>query len=232
LDTLPTQAPKHLKTALINYDDELRARGVQPILGLLNDMTAVVEADVGDADAQREWLAAGLATAFGRFFENHELFARHFPLDLKRDELYARTPVDESAATGPALSKPFEDVAREVAEAHNAAMTTDDFVKIVGSLTEFAKVTSTLPAAQSRTDVGSADAKSSIPLPAITPEDRLAHASPEISATKRAVLTGIGFFERVYNLLGSTASLFSVSQSAHLMAVLEKAIEALSKFLG
>jgi hypothetical protein len=36
-----------LRTALESYDDELKARGVQPILGLLKEMAAIIEADVG-----------------------------------------------------------------------------------------------------------------------------------------------------------------------------------------
>jgi hypothetical protein len=203
LDGLPSQSPKHLKSTLEKYDGELLVRGVQPMLGLLNDMAAIVEADIGDANARREWLAAGIAVAFGKFLENHDLFAKHFPLNLERDALYARTPVDEDAATGPALAKPFEDVAKATVSAHGAGLTTDDFVKIVASLAEFAKVTSTLPPAK----------------------------SDQVSAKKRTVLTGIGFLERVYNILGTTVTLAATSEGAQLFAVVTTALEALSHFL-
>lgn len=203
LDGLPTQAPKHLKSTLEKYDGELLVRGVQPILGLLNDMAGIVAADIGDANARREWLAAGIAVAFGKFLENHDLFAKHFPLDLKRDELYARTAVDEDAATGSALAKPFEDVAKATVIAHGAGLTTDDFLKIVAGLAEFAKVTSTLPQAK----------------------------SDDIGAKKRTVLTGIGFLERVYNILGTTVTLVGTSEGAQLLAVVTTALEALSRLL-
>ncbi|MBI1203537.1 MAG: hypothetical protein GC182_13605 [Rhodopseudomonas sp.] len=203
LDGLPAQAPKHLRSTLEKYDGELLVRGVQPILGLLNDMAAIVEAVIGDVNARREWLAAGIAVAFGKFLENHNLFAKHFPLNLERDALYARTPIDEDAATGPALAKPFEDVAKATASAHGAGLTTDDFVKIVASLSEFAKVTSTLPPAK----------------------------SDQVSAKKRTVLTGIGFLERVYNILGATVTLAATSEGVQLLTAVTAALEALLRLV-
>jgi hypothetical protein len=223
LEGLPQQAPAHLRVTLQSYDDELLARGAQPILGLLKDMASIVSADVGDTNARREWLAAGLVQAFDNFFANHELFVEHFPLDTTRDELYARTPIDELAATGPALSKPFDEVREAVADASQAGLTTDDFVKIVSSLAEFAKTTSSLPIPQQP------EAKSAHPpIPTVTSEDQIAEVSPK----KRTVLTGIGFFERVYNLAGSTASIFSTPQGIALLDILTRAIQSLSKLLA
>jgi hypothetical protein len=228
LDGLSAQAPKHLKSALESYSNELAVRGVQPILGLLRDMAAIIEADVGAPNARREWLEAGMEMAFSKFFENDELFTKHFPLNLKRDQLYAGTPIDEDAATGPALSKPFEDVAKATEEAHAAGMTTDEFVKIVSSLSEFARVVSTMPPSEASPWERGETAESTIPILSITPDDRI---SPAISPKKRTILTGIGFFERAYSLIASTASLISLAQSAEFMATLHKAIEALSRFL-
>jgi hypothetical protein len=222
LSGLPAQAPAHLKITLQTYDDELLARGVQPILGLLKDLASVLSADVGDPNARREWLAAGVAQAFENFFTNHDLFTSHFPLDSARDELYIRTLVDESAATGHALARPFEEAAKALGDAHRAGLTTDDFVKIVGSLTDFAKVTSTLPPPPKSV------ARSVEIALTITPEDRI---GAKVGPTKRTVLTGIGFFERVYNLVGSTASIAGTPQGVALMDALNLAVQALSRFL-
>jgi uncharacterized membrane-anchored protein len=220
LSGLPAQAPVHLKITLQSYDDELLARGVQPILGLLKDLASVLSADVGDPNARREWLAAGVAQAFDNFFTNHDLFTNHFPLDSTRDELYSRTLVNEAAATGHALAKPFEEAAKALSDAHRVGLTTDDFVKIVGSLTDFAKVTSTLPPTPPSTERRVEDTTS---IPLVSPTD--------VGPTKRAVLTGIGFFERVYNLVGSTASIASTPQGIAVMDALNQAIQALSRFL-
>lgn len=84
---LPKNAPKHLKTALTNYDEELQARGVQPIVGLLKDMASIIEAAVGSQDAAREWLPDGMREAFALFAGNHALFLKHFPLDPEREEV-------------------------------------------------------------------------------------------------------------------------------------------------
>ena len=109
-------------------------------------MAAIIDADVGAPAAMREWLEEGIQEAFKRFAENHALFVKHFPLDPEREELYERTSIDESEASGPALSEPFEDVANATSNANKAGLTTDDFAIIVDKLAEYAKVISTLPA--------------------------------------------------------------------------------------
>lgn len=233
LTDLPSNAPKYLKSALNSYDDELKARGAQPILGLLKDMAAIIEAAVGAPAAAREWLEDGVRVAFERFAENQALFVKHFPLDPKREEIYAETPVNESQATGPALSKPFEEVAKATADANKAGLTTDDFLKIVDKMAEFAKVVASLPPSQSSSNPATAlrNAKDSS-LPSMGPADRLAAEDAFVSPKKRTLLSGIGFFERVYNLLASTAQLTGPVEGNALLAALQGAIAALSKVIG
>jgi len=219
---LPRQTPAQLKVSLSNYTEELKARGVRPILGLLNDMVAVIEADVGAPDARREWLEPGMLKAFERFADNHALFAKHFPLDQQREELYQNTFVDEDQASGQALSKPFEDVAKATLDANRAGLTTDDFLKIVDKLTEFAKVTSTQPPlALSVSLHRSANA-----------EDKSAQGAIRVSPKKRILLSAFGFFERVYNLLASTVTLAGPVEGNALLIALRNALAALSKLIG
>jgi hypothetical protein len=235
LDGLPGNAPRHLRKSLENYDDELKVRGVQPILGLLKDMVAIIEADVGAPNAMREWLAEGMQESFKRFAEIHGLFVRHFPLDPEREELYGLMSIDESMASGPALSAPFEDIANATVSANKAGLTTDDFVKIVDKLAEFAKVISTLPAppldsSSLSTKHGREPEVINLDIPAAEPEDRIAPAA--VSAKKRALLSGFGFIERTYNLMGSTASLIGREEGKTLLAAFRKAVAALSKLIG
>jgi hypothetical protein len=58
-------------------------------------------------------------------------------------------------------------------------------------------------------------------------------AQPETIVTpkRRLVLMTIGFYERVYNFMGSTASLVSTPQGQALMVEVGKALEALWKFV-
>jgi hypothetical protein len=212
---LPRNAPRQLTACLENYSEELKARGVQPILGLLKDMAAIIDADVSAIDASREWLEPGMREAFKLFADNHALFVTHFPLDPEREELYARTPIDEIGATGHVLSKPFEDVARATLRANRAELTTDDFLSIVDKLTEFAKVTSTIPPSDPRHE---------------PPQDQIDVS--EISPKKRVLLSGFGFFERAYNLLGSTASLAATPEGSALLVALGQALASLSKLIG
>jgi hypothetical protein len=211
LGDLPGNAPRHLKSALESYDAELQARGAQPILGLLKDMAAIIEAAVGASDAQREWLQEGMQAAFRRLEKNHEVFVTHFPLDPKREELYAQAVVDEDLASGPELSGPFQAVATASLAANKAGLTTDDFAKIVDKLADFAKVISSLPKPT---------------------EQAASPGTPSVSATKRILLSGFGFFERAFNLLGSTITIASTPQGAALLRALEGALKALSRFLS
>jgi hypothetical protein len=232
LSDLPRNAPRHLTTALDNYDGELRDRGVQPILGLLKDMFAVVESAVGAPDTASEWLPDGLRTAFERFCENHELFLRHFPLDPKREEIYARTPIDESNAAGRTLYGPFMDVANAVIEANRARLTTDEFVKIVDKMADFAKIISTLPptsAPRSGTVERTARERAAF---VVGPDDQINSSPPVVDAKKRMLLSGFGFFERVYHLLSSSAQLLSPPEGNALLTALRNAIAALSKLIG
>jgi hypothetical protein len=67
LSDLPGNAPKHLRASLENYSDELRVRGVQPILGLLKDMAVIIDAAIGAPNARKEWLEEGMCAAFKLF---------------------------------------------------------------------------------------------------------------------------------------------------------------------
>lgn len=78
---LPGNAPRYLKTSLEIYDEELKVRGLQPILGLLKDAFEIIKATLEDPNARREWLEPGLQKAFQVLAENHQTLVNHFPLD-------------------------------------------------------------------------------------------------------------------------------------------------------
>jgi hypothetical protein len=207
---LPRNAPAHLKAAFENYDDELKVRDVQPILGLLKDMAAIIGTVVRAADS-REWLATGVLKAIGLFQDNHDLFVTHFPLDPAREELYAHTPVDEMDAVGRILSAPFEEGAQASLGANRAGLTTDDFLKIVDRMAKFAKIISNLLPSRSirvvdrRAEVGP-DLRATV-APVVPPQYKELADDPPISVKKRVLLSGFGFFERACNLLGTSAQL-------------------------
>jgi hypothetical protein len=88
--------------------------------------------------------------------------------------------------------KPFDDVAKATMEANRAGLTTDDFLKIVDKMAEFAKIVSSLPPSAA----GSA-----------LLDDTNAQRSSRVSPIKMILLSGFGFFERTVNLLASSAAL-------------------------
>jgi hypothetical protein len=143
LHDLPANAPMHLQHCLISYDEELKSRGAQPILGLLQDDADIVAAAVDAPRAANEWLEPSMRKAFDLFERNHQLFVSHFPLDAEREALYANTPVNEVDATGRGFVEPFEKVAEAARTAHRAGTATDDFMMVIDKMTEFARVVST-----------------------------------------------------------------------------------------
>jgi hypothetical protein len=220
LRNLPRNAPSHLKDFLGSYDEELKARGTQPILGLLKDDAAIIAAEVTAPRVEDEWLSPGLRKAFDIWAENHTQLVEHFPLDPKREELYAQTPLDEEQATGKEFTDPFETVAKAARVAHEAGATTDTFLAVIDKMTEFARVVSTQPPASPTNKLSSAS-PSEIK---ISPEDRI----QPVTTKKRVILGALGFFERTYNLIGSTVT---IAGTAGLLEALKPTIEMLSRLL-
>jgi hypothetical protein len=210
---LPPNAPKHLRASLDNYDDELRAQGVQPILGVLKDMAEIIQACVGATSADREWLEEGMKEAFARFAANHVLFVQHFPLDPKREDLYARTRVNEGEVTGRRISKPFEEVAAASREANEAGLTTDNFLRIVDKMAEFAVVVSTLPPQPKSASLTRGYGAPPAALGgAVEVDDITIRQNALVSPKKRILLSGFGFLERACNLLASSVTLIGPPQ--------------------
>jgi hypothetical protein len=218
---LPANAPRHLKDFLRSYDNELKARGAQPILGLLKDDADIIAAAAGAPRAEDEWLEPGMRKAFDLFAENHVLFVEHFPLDAEREAVYARTPLDEGEAMGRKLVEPFEDVAKATQEAHKAKVATDDFLMAIDKMTELARVLSTQPPPPHSDQQRRAPDEIKI-----LPGDRI----QPVSVKKRTLLGALGFFERTYNLIGSSVTIATASYIG-LMEALKPAIEMLARLL-
>jgi hypothetical protein len=217
---LPANAPKYLKGFLRSYDEELKSRGAQPILGLLQDDAEVVAAAVTAPRATNEWLEPGMRKAFDLFAKNHQLFVRHFPLDAEREALYANTAVDEVEATGKEFIEPFEQVGEAARTAHKAKVATDDFMMVIDKLIEFARVISTQPPAPSPSKAAvaaSAELEGSFDGP-IKP----------VTTKKRLILNALGFFERTYNLTGTTVT---VATAPGLAEALKPAIDSLLRLI-
>jgi hypothetical protein len=147
LSDVPRNAPAYLWASLRSYQEELMARGVQPILPLLKDGAEIIAAAVHAPRAEDEWLEPGMCKAFDKFDENHILFVAHFPRDAEREAIYSQTPLDEERASGKELIEPFEAVAKATQDAHGEKRVTDNFVTVIERLTDLARVLATQPAA-------------------------------------------------------------------------------------
>jgi len=218
LHDLPSNSPRHLSTFLRSYDEELLARGNQPILGLLKDDADIINSAVSAPKADDDWLEPGLRRAFTRFQENHELLVQHFPLDAEREALYSRLSIDESKAAGPAFMDVFERVATATQEARKAGLATEEFLNAVGSMTELARVLAALPSSDAATKL--------VDEPLSAPTSNLPTSA--VSVKKRALLNAIGFFERANDLLAASAK--GAAQDT-MKNALWSAVQALSRFL-
>jgi hypothetical protein len=122
-------------------------------------------------------------------------------------------------------------VALAAQDANKAGLTTDDFLRVVDKMAEFAKIISTLPLSPPPSVSARPNPqKPSAEIVAIRPEDRVGANQP-ISPKKRILLSGFGFFERAYNLLSSTVTIGGTPEGLALLGVLREAISALSNFI-
>ncbi|MVT53563.1 hypothetical protein GPL17_24135 [Bradyrhizobium yuanmingense] len=219
LSDLPRNAPGHLRACLESYQQELKARGVQPILPLLKDDADIIAAAVRAPRAEDEWLEPGQRKAFERFDENHELFVRHFPLDVERENLYSQTGLDEENASGRALVEPFEKVAEAAQDAHRSGAVTDDFVTVIEKMTELARVLSTQPTTPVAPSRSAPDLK-------ISPYDRV----QPVTTKKRVLFGSLGFYAASLGIVSGLGKIATLDY-AILAGRLKEAIEALSRFI-
>jgi hypothetical protein len=218
IDSLPSNCPAIVRTCFANFHGELLVRGNRPILNILKGMTASIQAELYiELDTEispdewrlrdpREW-GPGMGAMFAHFFKGYHDLIHHFPLDSEREELIAKTPIDEVAASGNALTAPVEAVAEEIVKAGERGEATDNFVKIIEAMRLYNRDIAQLPTPGTPSDT-------------VTPK-------------RRHVLMTIGFYVSTLGVLGSAASLYSLPAGtfASLMSALQQAIDDLLKFI-
>lgn len=190
LASLPGNTPPGMKNALGQYRAELAARGAYPVVGILRAMYAMICAERSASEADI-WLAPSMLAGFGAFDQNHTLLIAHFPLQKKADEILSRLKVDEEKAAGSAFAEPFR-VAVEFARwAQENGVATDDVLKYVKAMREVAEDVARLPVPAG--DLSTVSAAESV---LGRPTER-----------QRVLGSAIGYFERTYHLLGTTAGI-------------------------
>jgi hypothetical protein len=143
-DALPDNTAKVIPQALGEYAAELQTRGVQPILGVLKQMFAIVESGLGKTPEAREWMPDALRTAFDHYERNHRELIAHFPLDLSRDQMFARVVVDEARA-GENAKKLGNAIANVVRALHDVDKAMDQTLDTSRRLNEGATIVADSP---------------------------------------------------------------------------------------
>lgn len=196
LQSLPGNSPKGLGFALAAYKSELEKRGTRPILGILSNQVAIIDAEYNSSDAI-DWLPPGLKAAFSDFFRCHQLLTSHFPFISEREEVISRIDLDETKATGERLIRPFRVALEMATAAKSAGVATNDVVQFMQELKQGAEVLATLP--------------HDVVIPEIDIRDK-GGISP--TPKQRLIGTAIGFLERAYNLLGTSVTLGTATYGA------------------
>lgn len=214
LASLPGNAPIGMRNALGQYRAELGIRDAYPVIGVLRVMYAMICAERSASEADI-WLAPSMLAGFDAFDQNHTLLIAHFPLQKKADEVLSRLQIKEDTAEGAAFVEPFRGAFELAKKARDEGVATDDVLKFAKATHEAAEVASKIPN---------------------TPAD-LSNVSAADSAvgrpTERQRVLGsvIGFFERMYNLLGTTVGIASALADTgvvqQLMHGLQRVLEAL-----
>lgn len=189
LESLPGNAPRGMTAALTAYRTELEKRGARPILGILTNQFAIIDAEYQSSDAV-DWLPLGMKAAFSDFLKYHHLLLLHFPFLAERESVIARIDVDENKATGEVLIKPFRAALNMAMAAKNAGVATSDVVQFMQELKQGAETIAALPNEVAIPDADIKNRNISVP----TPKQRL-------------IGTAIGFLERAYNLLGASVGI-------------------------
>jgi hypothetical protein len=211
LSDLPQQAPPHLKSSLAHYGDELKARGINPFLGILKDMAEIIA--VASAANDGEWLQPGLRKSFELFNSNHIVFIEHFPLDIEREKRFAEIEVYEDAIVGDDFVRPFKEA--EVA-AKAADFVTADTIIIMERMRELAEITAYMPPAHG----GYLNPKNIVPLS----NDRFAGPTVRLSVKKRLILQARGFWSACVKVLAP------IGNAIEFLDKLRKLIEMIYKF--
>lgn len=194
---IPHNAPRHLKIALEQYRSELLARGVQPILSLLEDAAQVIRETVQTDEAG--WAPAGIDTDLKKFADLHRTLLAHFPLNVEREAVYSSVPFDEQAQSPREFIAPFERVQDAIKAAHADGVATDNAVVVIEKMTEFARIIATIPP-QSPVAAELAHGEPDL---FVKPEDR----PVPVSSKKRAAISLFGLSERTYSAVGTTTTL-------------------------
>jgi hypothetical protein len=201
----PGNTPPMFTGSFKIYERHLRG-GVDRISpGLLEGQWQVASAYLVGPEAIA--FDVGLTKALEIFAQNHSEIVTHFPMREDRERLLSETPIDEQAAAGGALTDPIESVRQAVEAAAEADQVTPALVEHVGDL------------------ANRAEALAPPPAPAAN------EPSAIVSPRRRLVLTSLGFFERLYAAVGSTASVLSTETGRALYNAAREAADALMRFI-
>jgi hypothetical protein len=140
-------------------------------------------------------------SCFERFFSNDALLRTHFP--FKGEEIFADLPIDEDNATNDALKEPIGNVAAAMQEVVAADKATHAIARAVDNSAAFANDLAFLPTGQS------------------APDPKSTH----VTLKRRYVLGTIGLLVTIYNLIGTTASIYGIPEGAALLQAVKEAIE-------
>jgi len=209
--SLPAQCPRSLMPALELYDGELEHHQKGVLTDVLKSMFQIITADVDAQTSEEEWLSEGTRRAFDLFASNHSSILDQFPHAAQKEKAFEQFEIDEELAQGSRLSSPIEKLRTSVAAASDSNVFTENFVKVVDAMTKHAQAL----ASHTQASSGKSPAESS---------------STIISPRRRFVVSTLGFAERTYNIIGTSATLVGFAASPQGQAILLRLAEIIARF--
>jgi uncharacterized protein len=140
--SLPSNTRISLRSSLTTYSQELLIRGTQPILGILIAMEDAISAGY---DEDIELWDDATASLFENYFDWHDKFITHFPLNAEREVILANISIDEIAASGSALTAPIDKVTAASKLLHEEGLATDEFDRFMTANRELNNDIASLP---------------------------------------------------------------------------------------
>lgn len=202
IEVLPGNSPPVVGSCLTRLVGHLRERREAPILGIISALASSIESEVQATDFQL-W-GTGLRDLFESLFAQSALFMSFYPGHSDRERVLVQSPVADDVATGEALAEPVRQASTALREISAEELTSKAFdFEVANQL----RVSEELAYSSEQ------------------------HANGSVSSKTRFVIGVIGFYERIVQVISSSASIFDSPSVQAAVTILRKSISLLLRLL-
>lgn len=195
-EALPHNTSPLIKVCLKRYEQHLVNHGSQPILGVLTSFAAAIGKEIGSPDCV---LSEGLSALLQDFLGEHDRLLGFFPKNAEREQFLSNTEVDESPTGSRAIVNSVSEASAALAKVAEEGLTTPAFDEALRNQLEMANELASRP-----------------------PSANVEQGS--VSSRGRFVLSTLGFYERVVEVLSKSAGLVESPAVRNALKVVKSAL--------